>query len=83
MNCSLLSQWSAPDMCSLLRALEKGPEAKSVLDAVIDAASAMQNLRDGINAYRSRFLKEARERQRNTLLSVCLVSMGGGLKGVC
>ena len=83
MTCSLLAQQFPPHTCSLLRALEKGPEAKSVLDAVIDAASAMQNLRDGINAYRSRFLKEARERQRNTLLSVCLVSMGGGMEGGC
>ncbi|KAG1680951.1 hypothetical protein FOA52_009910 [Chlamydomonas sp. UWO 241] len=57
---------------SLLRALDKGPEAKHVLDAVIDACSAMQNLREGINSYRARFLKEIRERQRNTLLGVCL-----------
>ena len=33
---------SLPLPCSLLRALEKGPEAKAVLDSVIDAASAMQ-----------------------------------------
>ncbi len=56
----------------MIRALDKGPEAKHILDAVIDASAAMQNLREGINAYRARFLKEVRERQRNTLLSVCL-----------
>jgi hypothetical protein len=33
----------------------------------------VQNLRDGISLYRTRFMKESRERQRNTLLSVCLV----------
>eukprot|EP00197_Chlamydomonas_leiostraca_P007983 CAMPEP_0202863826 /NCGR_PEP_ID=MMETSP1391-20130828/4304_1 /ASSEMBLY_ACC=CAM_ASM_000867 /TAXON_ID=1034604 /ORGANISM="Chlamydomonas leiostraca, Strain SAG 11-49" /LENGTH=1425 /DNA_ID=CAMNT_0049543499 /DNA_START=116 /DNA_END=4393 /DNA_ORIENTATION=- len=57
---------------SLLRALDKGPEAKQVLDVVIDSCSAMQNLREGIFSYRARFLKEAREKQRNTLLNVCL-----------
>ncbi|KAL6757552.1 inositol hexakisphosphate-domain-containing protein [Haematococcus lacustris] len=57
---------------SLLRALEKGNEAKVVLDAVIDACGAMQNLREGIASYRARFAKEAREKQRNLLLSVCL-----------
>lgn len=51
----------------------QGPEAKRVLDAVIDACGAMQNLREGIFAYRQRFMKEAREKQRNTLLNVCLV----------
>ena len=30
-----------PDPRSLLRALEKGPEAKSVLDAVIDTANTV------------------------------------------
>lgn len=57
---------------SLLRALEKGVEAKIILDAAIDACGAMQNLREGIFSYRSRFLKEAREKQRNVLLNVCL-----------
>uniref|UniRef100_A0A7S3QUH6 Tyrosine specific protein phosphatases domain-containing protein n=1 Tax=Dunaliella tertiolecta TaxID=3047 RepID=A0A7S3QUH6_DUNTE len=57
---------------SLLRALEKGPEAKMILDAVIDACAGMQNLREGIYSYRLRFLKEAREKQRNVLLNVCL-----------
>jgi len=33
----------------------------------------MQNLREGIYSYRVRFLKEAREKQRNVLLNVCLV----------
>ncbi len=52
----------------------QGVEAKVVLDAVIDACGAMQNLREGIFSYRSRFLKEAREKQRNVLINVCLVS---------
>ena len=54
---------------SLLRALEKGPESKTVLDTVVDAASAMQNLREAIASYRTRYIKEVRERQKNTLLS--------------
>ena len=33
-----------------------------------------QNLREAIASYRSRFLKEMRERQRNALLSIALVS---------
>ena len=33
----------------------------------------LQNLREATASYRSRFLKEIRERQRNTLLSVCMV----------
>lgn len=51
----------------------QGPEAKMILDAVIDACAGMQNLREGIFSYRVRFLKEAREKQRNVLLNVCLV----------
>lgn len=51
----------------------QGPEAKLILDAVVDACAGMQNLREGIFSYRVRFLKEAREKQRNTLLNVCLV----------
>jgi hypothetical protein len=54
---------------SLMRALEKGPESKTVLDTVVDAASAMQNLREAIASYRTRYIKEVRERQKNTLLS--------------
>ncbi|GFH29112.1 uncharacterized protein HaLaN_27717 [Haematococcus lacustris] len=58
----------------------QGNEAKVVLDAVIDACGAMQNLREGIASYRARFAKEAREKQRNLLLSVCLVG-GWGVEG--
>ena len=67
---------TAPPHTHTLSPLQ-GPEAKVVLDAVIDACSQMQNLREAIASYRSRFLKEMRERQRNTLLNVCLVRRGG------
>ena len=41
-TCSPVPLLPPSSPCSLLRALEKGPEAKAVLDSVIDAASAMQ-----------------------------------------
>jgi hypothetical protein len=57
---------------SLLRVLESGNLGKAALDAVVDAASAMQNLRDAIAQYRSRVLAETKERRRATLMAVCL-----------
>ncbi|GLC33893.1 hypothetical protein PLESTM_000131000, partial [Pleodorina starrii] len=66
-------KWGMYDVVrSLLRVLENGTEGKAVLDAVIDSCSQMQNLREAIGSYRSRFLKEMRERQRASLMAVCL-----------
>ncbi|KAG2430310.1 hypothetical protein HYH02_013787 [Chlamydomonas schloesseri] len=66
-------KWGMYDVVrSLLRVLENGVQGKAVLDAVIDHCSQMQNLREAIGSYRSRFLKEMRERQRASLLAVCL-----------
>ncbi|GLI60364.1 hypothetical protein VaNZ11_002488 [Volvox africanus] len=66
-------KWGMYDVVrSLLRVLENGTEGKAVLDATIDACSQMQNLREAIGSYRSRFLKEMRERQRASLMAVCL-----------
>lgn len=42
---------------SLLRALEHGTAGKALLDCVIDACSAMQNLREAIGVYRSRWVR--------------------------
>ncbi|KIY98140.1 hypothetical protein MNEG_9823 [Monoraphidium neglectum] len=57
---------------SLLRVLESGNMGKAVLDSVVDAASAMQNLREAIAQYRGRVLAETKERRRATLVAVCL-----------
>ncbi|GFR48167.1 hypothetical protein Agub_g10003 [Astrephomene gubernaculifera] len=66
-------KWGMYDVVrSLLRVLENGVAGKAVLDAVIDHCSQMQNLREAIGSYRSRFLKEMRERQRESVLAVCL-----------
>lgn len=72
----LLVHWGRPDAHTIPTL--QGPEAKLVLDAVVDKCADMQNLREGIFSYRSRFLKEAREKQRNTILNVCLVRMREG-----
>eukprot|EP00210_Caulerpa_lentillifera_P000523 g506.t1 len=57
---------------SLLRVLEHGSEAKSVLDQVIDAANHMQNLREAILGYRERLSMEHNEAKRNSILRVSL-----------
>ena len=59
---------------SLLRTLEHGRDAKHVLDAVINANSQMQNLREAIHKYREQLCLEQNERKRNTLLRVALVT---------
>lgn len=58
---------------SLLRVLPRGTFAKAALDAVIDACSAMQNLRSVIVRYRANMLKEPREDRRTRILNVCTV----------
>lgn len=50
------------------RTLEGGGAAKALLDAVLDAASAMQNLREAIAGYRGRLMQESVEEKRNALL---------------
>jgi hypothetical protein len=57
---------------SLLRVLELGQLGKSIVDAVIDAASAMQNLREAIAGYRGRILSESKEHKRAAATAVCL-----------
>jgi hypothetical protein len=57
---------------SLLRALDGGAAAKAALDAVIDACSGMQNLREAIASYRGRIFYEANDTRRQSLLQVCL-----------
>lgn len=57
---------------SLLRVLEHSHQAKALLDSVLDACSAMQNLRDAINSYRTRLLAETKEHKRSVMLAVCL-----------
>ncbi|GBF92770.1 paladin [Raphidocelis subcapitata] len=57
---------------SLLRVLESGNLGKAVLDQVVDAAAAMQNLREAIAQYRGRVLAEAKERRRAAMMAVCL-----------
>ncbi|KAK9808828.1 hypothetical protein WJX72_004439 [[Myrmecia] bisecta] len=57
---------------SLLRALEGGATSKALLDSVIDACNAMQNLREAIAGYRVRLTHESNEDKRNALLQVCL-----------
>lgn len=57
---------------SLLRALERGKDAKVALDLILDACSAMQNLREAIVSYRARMFKETNDMQRQSLLQVCL-----------
>lgn len=60
---------------SLLRVLPHATFAKAALDAVIDACSAMQNLRSVIVRYRANMLKEPREDKRARILSVCTVRL--------
>ncbi len=50
------------------RTLEGGGAAKALLDAVLDAAAAMQNLREAIAGYRGRLMQESGEDKRNALL---------------
>lgn len=57
---------------SLLRVLDRGAESKAVLDLTIDAASAMQNLREAISVYRGRVLAENRENKRAAMSAVTL-----------
>jgi hypothetical protein len=57
---------------SLLRVLPRATFAKA-LDSVIDACSAMQNLRSVIVRYRANMLKEPQEDKRARILSVCSV----------
>lgn len=57
---------------SLLRVLERGIEGKAILDAVIDAASGMQNLREAMAGYRTRYMAEQRESRRNAILVIAL-----------
>eukprot|EP00775_Hariotina_reticulata_P011247 gene11247-11396_t len=57
---------------SLLRVLERGIVGKAILDAVVDACSAMQNLREAIATYRGRFVAENKESRRATIMGVCL-----------
>jgi protein-tyrosine phosphatase len=57
---------------SLLRALERGRDAKVALDVVLDACSAMQNLREAIVSYRTRLFSEPNDMRRQSLLQVCL-----------
>lgn len=56
---------------SLLRALERGKEAKLALDLVLDACSAMQNLREAIASYRARLFYESNDMRRQSLVHVC------------
>jgi hypothetical protein len=58
---------------SILRVLPQGLLAKAMLDAVIDACAAMQNIRAVIAQYRGNMLQEPREGKRAKLLSVCTV----------
>ena len=60
------------------RTLEGGGAAKALLDAVLDAASAMQNLREAIAGYRSRLMQESVEEKRNALLQArhCKIPVG-------
>lgn len=57
---------------SLLRALEGGATSKELLDAVIDACAAMQNLREAIASYRNRIYYDTNDARRQSLLQVCL-----------
>ncbi|GAB4814185.1 hypothetical protein N2152v2_001231 [Parachlorella kessleri] len=57
---------------SLLRVLEGGYTAKAVLDKVVDACSAMQNLREAIASYRNRIYYDTNDARRQSLLQVCL-----------
>jgi hypothetical protein len=58
---------------SIVRVLPQGLLAKAVLDAVIDAAAAMQNLRTVVADVRDRVLSEPREDKRRKMLSTCTV----------
>lgn len=58
---------------SIMRVLPGSLLAKATVDAVIDAASDMQNLRTVIADYRDRVLAEPREDKRKTTLGVCVV----------
>ena len=53
---------------SLLRALDGGADAKAALDAVLDAAGGMQNLREAIAGYRARLAAEPDDDKRSSLL---------------
>lgn len=55
---------------SLLRALEGGATSKELLDAVIDACAAMQNLREAIASYRNRIYYDTNDARRQSLLQV-------------
>ena len=57
---------------SLLRALARGRSAKAALDAVVDAAEAMQNLREAVAGYRARLAAEPDDDKRSALLAVAL-----------
>ncbi|KAK2078696.1 hypothetical protein QBZ16_003536 [Prototheca wickerhamii] len=57
---------------SLLRVLDGGLASKRVLDCVLDACSAMQNLRTATLSYRNRVATERNDAQRGALLSVTL-----------
>ena len=57
---------------SLLRVLPGGAAAKAGLDAVLDAASAMQNLREAVAGYRARLAAEPDDDKRSALLDVAL-----------
>jgi hypothetical protein len=58
---------------SILRVLPYGVIAKAMLDSVIDACAAMQNVRTVIAQYRDNMLQEAREDKRAKILSTCTV----------
>lgn len=60
---------------SLVRVLERGAEGKLVVDQVINACSAMQNLREAILVYRDRMTAENNEGRRNAMLGICLVCL--------
>lgn len=68
--------WSEPPagkfgvIRSLLRVLEGGLRAKGALDAVVDACSAMQNLREAIASYRNRIYYDTNDARRQSLLQV-------------
>ena len=61
---------------SIMRVLPASLLAKATVDAVIDAAADMQNLRTVIADYRDRVLAEPREDKRKATLAVCVVRRG-------
>ena len=58
---------------SIVRVLPQGVSAKLVLDAVIDACAAMQNLRRVVADLRNDVLTEAREDKRAKILRLATV----------